>query len=214
LSTSFDYASSRDLWQGSKQKASGAPKEFMTDKPLISNTFVDYRYHHPASSSFSIINIQSSSLAIVAHFIAHTRENVGECIRQSLFPSEVIEAVCICKFVGTSFGVDAISTLRKTLGSRALLDESRLGASSFVANATCAAEGDNTIMELKIIGDLFKIGFKALFPKELLLTSLKRQSTRILALRYISLIGWAMILGKSALNEGQLLRYVDHFLRL
>jgi hypothetical protein len=150
----------------------------------------------------------SSSLTIVAHFIAHTRERVGECIRQSLFPADVIEAVCICKFVGTSFGVDSISAIRKTLGSRALLEESRLGPSSFVANATCAAEGDNTIMELKIVGDLFKSGLKALFPKELFIRSLKHSSTRILAIRYFLLVCWAMILGKSALNEGQLLRSV------
>jgi hypothetical protein len=148
----------------------------------------------------------SSSLTIVAHFIAHTREQVGECIRQSLFPADVIEAVCICKFVGTSFGVDAISALRKTLGSRALLEESRLGPSSFVANATCAAEGDNTIMELKIVGDLFKGGMKALFPKDLLLRSLKLSATRLLVIRYVLLVCYAMILGKSALNEGQLLR--------
>ena len=56
----------------------------------------------------------------------------------------------MCKFLGTGFGVDCISAMRKLMGSRALQDDSWLGKSSFVANATCAAEGDNTIMELKI----------------------------------------------------------------
>ena len=48
------------------------------------------------------------------------------------------------------FGVDAISACRKLLGSRAILADAWLGEGSFVANATCAAEGDNTVMELKV----------------------------------------------------------------
>jgi len=190
LRTSFEYASNRELWQGSKQKESNIPKDTMIDKSLVFNMFVDY----------------SESLAIVAHFIASTREKVGECIRLSAFPTNVVEAVCICKFVGTSFGVDSVSVLRKIMGSRALLKESRLGPSSFVCNATCAAEGDNTIMELKIVGDIFKGGFQTMFPKELLVNSFKRHQTRGLVFRYIGFILWAMLLGKSALNDGQLLR--------
>lgn len=174
----------------------------MIEKPLIMNTFADYR----CKRKLIVFIYCSASLAIVAHYIAHTRERVGDCIRKSLFPTDVIEAVCICKFVGTSFGVDAISAIRKTLGSRALLEESRLGPSSFVANATCAAEGDNTIMELKIVGDFVKGGFRSMFPKDLLIRSLKQSTTRFLVFRYIVLVCWAMILGKSAINEGQLIR--------
>ena len=59
-----------------------------------------------------------------------------------------IQATCICKFVGTSLGVDAVSMLRKMMGSHALFAKSGLGAPAFVCNATCSAEGDNTIMEV------------------------------------------------------------------
>jgi hypothetical protein len=177
----------------------------MLDKSLVSNMFVDYRYIKFIYSS-SHIHL-SESLAIVAHFIANTREKVGECIRQSKFSTNIVEAVCVCKFVGTSFGVDAVSAVRKTMGSRALLNESRLGPSSFVCNATCAAEGDNTIMEMKIVGDIFKGGFKTMFPKQLLINSFRRHQTRGLVFRYFGYLLRATILGKAALNEGQLIRY-------
>ena len=32
----------------------------------------------------------------------------------------LVASVCMCKFLGTSFGIDCISVLRKTLGARAL----------------------------------------------------------------------------------------------
>lgn len=63
-----------------------------------------------------------------------------------------MERTCVCKFVGTAFGVDSVSVLRKVMGSHAVLAKSGLGANTFVCNATCAAEGDNTVMELKVRG--------------------------------------------------------------
>ena len=62
----------------------------------------------------------------------------------------VRESVSTGKFLGTGFGVDATSACRKMMGTRAIQAESWLGDGSFVCNATCAAEGDNTIMELKV----------------------------------------------------------------
>lgn len=162
----------------------------MSDKPLIRAIFVDY----------------SESLAIIASYIANVREKVAGCIQASAFPPQILEAVCICKFVGTSVGVDATSIMRKTMGSRALLEESRLGASSFVCNATCAAEGDNTVMELKVVRDLVMGGFKTLFPIGLLFRALLRSITRRVLFKYLCLVAEAMWLGKKALNEGQLLR--------
>eukprot|EP00122_Pirum_gemmata_P019512 Pgem_evm1s18266 len=49
------------------------------------------------------------------------------------------------------------------MGSQALFEDFWLGKSSFVANATCAAEGDNTIMELKVVQDMIRKRTK-LFP--------------------------------------------------
>lgn len=162
----------------------------MTDKPLIQAIFVDY----------------SESLAIVASYIASVREKVAGCIQNSAFPPDILDAVCVCKFVGTSVGVDAVSVMRKMMGSRALMEDSRLGASSFVCNATCAAEGDNTVMELKVVRDVVMGGFKTLFPVGLILRSLCRGTTRRVLLHYVCLVAEAMWLGKKAMDEGQLLR--------
>lgn len=63
---------------------------------------------------------------------------MADCIRHDKFTDDVVEAACVSKFVGTSFSVDVSSVLRKLLGSQALYSESFLGASTFVANATCA----------------------------------------------------------------------------
>ena len=163
----------------------------MADKPLISAAFTRY----------------IESLEVVASYIALTRERVAQCIRDSVFPPHIIEAVCICKFVGTSFGVDAVSAIRKVMGAYALTQQSRLGASSFVCNATCAAEGDNTIMELKVVGDLVKGGLARMLPVGLLLRSFSHGgATRSVLARYVLLMVRAMALGKAAMQEGQLLR--------
>jgi hypothetical protein len=84
---------------------------------------------------------------------------------------------------------------------------SKLGAPSFVCNATCAAEGDNTIMELKVVGDLIKGGLPVIFPGSLVLFSLFHScTTRYILWTYIKSIAYAFYLGKKALDEGQLLR--------
>lgn len=164
----------------------------MSDKPLIRDYFTHY----------------SESLAVIADFIATTRVSVGDCIRNSNFPKSVIEAVCICKFVGTSFGVDAVSATRKVMNARGVQQDSGLGAGSFVCNCTCAAEGDNTIMELKVVGDLVKGGFLGMFPVSLMMRSilLNGSAARRVAFHYVLGIAHAMWLQQKAMDEGQLLK--------
>lgn len=88
-----------------------------------------------------------------------------------------------------------------------MFENSKLGAASFVCNATCAAEGDNTIMELKVVGDLIKGGLPVIFPGALVLFSLFHSATtRYVLWIYIKSIALAFYLGKKALEEGQLLR--------
>jgi hypothetical protein len=117
--------------------------------------------------------------------------------------------VCVC--------VDCISIYSCSLlncfvicldqGSHAMFANSKLGAASFVCNATCAAEGDNTVMELKVVGDLIKGGFSAIFPFSLVVFSLFHScTTRYILWTYLKSIAIAFYLGKSALDEGQLLR--------
>lgn len=148
---SWAFASTRELWRGKKPKG-----QLISELPLINAAFMDY----------------SRTLCIVAKFIGQARLKIAKCIEDDKFTNAVVEETCISKFVGTSFAVDSVSILRKILGSQALYDESYLGASSFVCNATCAAEGDNTIMELKIVLDLIR-GRTPIFPLRLLLKSLE-----------------------------------------
>ena len=91
------------------------------------------------------------------------------------------------------------------VGSQALYAESGLGASSFVANATCAAEGDNTIMELKLVQDMFR-GRTSLFPVSLLFNSLFHTTGRKVVFEYLKKIGYAMLIREAALKDGQLLK--------
>jgi hypothetical protein len=116
---SYDYCKSRELWRGRKEKG-----DLMADKFLINQTFVDY----------------SRTLHMIAHYISTVRVEVASCILKSNFPPSILEAVCVSKFVGTSFGVDAISVTRKNMGAFAIFESSGLGAESFVGNCTCAAE--------------------------------------------------------------------------
>ena len=116
---SYDYCASRELWRGRKETG-----ELMSEKFLINQTFVDY----------------SRTLHIIAHYISTVRHEVASCILKSNFPPSVLEAVCVSKFVGTSFGVDAMSVTRKNMGAFAIFESSGLGAESFVGNCTCAAE--------------------------------------------------------------------------
>ena len=66
-----------------------------------------------------------------------------------------------------------------------MFSNSKLGAPSFVCNATCAAEGDNTLM-------LFSLFHNC--------------TTRYILWTYVKSIAYAFYLGKKALDEGQLLR--------
>lgn len=52
---------------------------------------------------------------MIASYIANTRETTAHAINNSLFPAALLESVCVCKFVGTSFGVDVVSVLRKMM---------------------------------------------------------------------------------------------------
>jgi acyl-CoA oxidase len=77
---SWAHCSERELWRGRKPNG---PK--MATMPLISSGFRDY----------------SRSLAIVAAFIRHTRQRVGKAIRNDVFSADLVEATCMCKFLGT-----------------------------------------------------------------------------------------------------------------
>jgi hypothetical protein len=182
---SYKFATNRTLWKGKS-----AIGKKVSELPLFNAAFINY----------------SRSLKIIDFFIASSRDRVVECIKNDKFTNNVVEATCISKFVGTSFAVDSTSVLRKLLGSQALFQESFLGESSFVCNATCAAEGDNTIMELKIVQDMFR-GRTSLMPFKLLLRSVWSSSYgRYVAWQYLCKIMYAMLIREKALNDGQLLK--------
>ena len=143
----FAYCEQRELWKGRKPKG-----RMMSQCSLIRKTFRDY----------------SRTTAILQSFIANTRERIADAIRnQSGFTDDLIEATCMCKFLGTGFGVDCVSVIRKTMGARSLQVGSMLGDESFLPNATSAAEGDNTIMELKVVQDIVR-GRTSKFPWKLM----------------------------------------------
>lgn len=77
---SWAHCSERELWRGRKPQG---PK--MSTMPLISSGFRDY----------------SRTLAVVAAFIRHTRERVADAIRADKFSADLVEATCMCKFLGT-----------------------------------------------------------------------------------------------------------------
>jgi hypothetical protein len=141
----------------------------------------------------------------VAAFVAETREVVADSIRRDQFTYDTVEATCMCKFLGTGFGVDASSAVRKIMGARALQAESGLGAESFLPNATSAAEGDNTIMELKIVQDAFR-GRTSKIPFELMWRTVGCASGRKASAAYMCRLVKAIWLGKQALKDGQLLK--------
>jgi hypothetical protein len=164
----------------------------MADLPLVQQTFRNY--------------IQC--LGIIKYFMLQTRDKVTEAIKSDSFKTATIEQTCISKFVGTGFSVDCVSALRKLMGSQALFEESWLGESSFVCNATCAAEGDNTIMELKIVQDLFR-GRTQLFPWNLMFrTFMKTFVGKRIVCRYLFSVMKAFILREKALKDGQLLKNI------
>ena len=183
----WSYCCNRQLWRS--PKASSKPAQNMSDLPLIQNAFSDY----------------GRCLGIVKFFIAKTRNDVISCIKSDTFKPAVIEATCVSKFVGTGFSVDAVSAIRKLMGSQALFEDSFLGESSFVCNATCAAEGDNTIMELKIVQDMFR-GRTSLVPAALLFRCSQHSLGRRVVLAYLFRVARAMSLREAALKDGQLLK--------
>ena len=117
------------------------------------------------------------------------------------------EALCVCKFVGTGFSGDVNNVVRKVMGARGLQEDSHLGTSSFLPLATCAAEGDNTIMELKIVQDIVR-GRTPMVPWGVAARVCGDARGRKALAAYASALGRATLLGKRALGAGQLLRDV------
>jgi alkylation response protein AidB-like acyl-CoA dehydrogenase len=203
---SYAYAATRMLWMGIREQrrreergealsSEESQQYMMSNRPLIHAALVDY----------------SRSLAVVADYIALTREGVARSILRGVVPRALVEAVCICKFTGTSLGVDATSALRKVMGARALLEEAHLGSSSFVGNLTCAAEGDDTIMEMKVVGDLVTGGLSSLFPLGLMWrTAFGRDPgwmrKRLLWVYIKNIISILLVGKRRALDEGQLIK--------
>lgn len=183
---SYEYTKGRELWRGRKERGA-----MMVDMPLVRGAMIDY----------------SRTLAILARFLEATREEVAECIRNDTFNADMIEATCMCKFLGTGFAVDSNSVMRKVLGAQALMDSSWLGDASFLPNATSAAEGDNTVMELKVVQDMVR-GRTSTLPLGLFAKaafSCGPQGRRAVAVYLIRLLR-AQLLGKRALQDGQLLK--------
>jgi hypothetical protein len=136
------------------------------------------------------------------------REEVAKSIRNDRFEYDTIEATCMCKFLGTGFGLDLVDAIRKTMGARGLQADSRLGADAFLPLATCAAEGDNTIMELKVLQDIIR-GKTAKFPVGMMASICTTSQGRRAAWHYTTKLLAAMMLGMRALKAGQLLRDIS-----
>ena len=184
LRRSFMYTKERELWRGRKDKG-----QMMADMPLIKTFFRDY-----GRTSY-----------IIQAFIAHTREKVADSIRNDHFTFDTVEATCMCKYLGTGFGLDLVDATRKTMCARGLQADSWLGADAFLPLATCAAEGDNTIMELKIVQDLIR-GRTSKLPLGLITRTARTSQGRRAAGIYLAKLANAMALGVRALKAGQLLR--------
>lgn len=184
LRRNYGYCSGRELWKGKKDKG---PR--MADMPLVSTFFRDY----------------GRTLCILQTFVAHTRESVAEAIRKDQFTNDTIEATCMCKFLGTGFGADSNGAVRKIMGARGIQSDAALGVESFLPNATCAAEGDNTIMELKIVQDCVR-GRTPKVPVALMLRLMVSPQGRKACGWYLLKFARAFLLGKRALKDGQLLK--------
>jgi hypothetical protein len=95
--------------------------------------------------------------------------------------------------------------MRKTMGAQGFLDNSLLGAESFLPYATSAAEGDNTIMELKVVQDVVR-GRTSKLPLGLMArVATSAHGRRAIAI-YMERFARAMVLQRSAMQDGQLLR--------
>ena len=95
--SNWEYAKGRELWRG---KRSCGP--MMSEMTLVRRMFRDY----------------ARTLAIVAEFVAETRETVAASIARDKFDADTIEATCMCKYVCTGYALDCVSALRKTMGAR------------------------------------------------------------------------------------------------
>ena len=179
---SWKYVQGRELWRGKKEHG-----KKMAEMSNVQRAFADY----------------GRCLAILTAFAASVREAVGCAIAEDRFDAAAAEGCCVAKFTCTSFAVDAVSAIRKTLGASALFEESRLGASSFVCYATCAAEGDNTIMELKVVGDVIR-GRRPWLPCGM--RPLTAAAGRAALAAYARLVATALWKGQAAIKDGQLLR--------
>jgi hypothetical protein len=117
----------------------------------------------------------------------------------------------VSKFVGTSVSVDTISALRKLVGSFSLTQRSHLGPGASICTGICFAEGDNTIMELKVVVDLLR-GKVVFLPLAVLLHCCVSLDLLRLVAAYLKLTLYAALLGSFGLtrglvlNDGQLLK--------
>ena len=121
--------------------------------------------------------------------------------------ADMIEATCMCKFVGTGFGGDVVNAVRKVMGARGCRRTRTSSLASFLPLATCAAEGDNTIMELKIVQDIVR-GRTPFVPVSLAGRVVWDARGRKALAAYCLALARATLLGKRALGAGRLLRDV------
>lgn len=184
IRSSWKYCCNRELWRFRQPKG-----KMMSDMPLIRGAFRDY----------------SRCTAIVQCFVENTREKVADAIRNQVFPHDLIEATCMSKFVGTGFSVDCISVIRKMLGAQAMFVNSTLGDETFLPYATSAAEGDNTIMELKVVQDIVR-GRTSKVPVGLMASLALDSRGRKACGIYLERFARAMVLQARAMEDGQLLR--------
>ena len=82
---------------------------------------------------------------------------------------------------------------------------STLGCETFLPYATSAAEGDNTIMELKVVQDIVR-GRSSKVPVSLMVSLALDPCGRKACSIYLERFARAMLLQTKALEDGQLLR--------
>jgi len=140
---------------------------------------------------------------VTQEFIAVSRTAAAVCIKAGAFSNAAVELASVCKFVGTGFACDTVAALRKVMGSEALFARSRLGIESDVFLATCFAEGDNAIMEQKVVLDT-ALGRTARVPLSAVAAVVWRLPWTVA--QYLRKLSQAMLLGKQAQFEPQLLR--------
>ncbi len=112
----------------------------------------------------------------------------------------------MCKFMGSNFSTDALSVMRKLMGSQSMFQDSRLGGCSLIVNSTCFAEGDSNIMELKVVQDMFRGRTNIFLPFKSIMRFLSMRVGRKLLFTFAVKMAKCFLLGKSAVEEGQLLR--------